>query len=108
MNLYRELKRTLETYNLSTADIVAVIMWNTALKDNVLIPVGEFLDTARKVDYDAGYGSIEIDPSLKVIGEDWWLTREEYDGSEWFEFHTMPIWEGLSVTHISADNLLNN
>lgn len=108
MNLYKELKQTLEIYNLDTSDIVAVIIWDTTLKDSVLIPVGEFLDTARKIDYDAGYGSIEIDPSLKIIGEDWWLTREEYDGSEWFEFHTMPVWQHLSVMHISENNLLNN
>jgi hypothetical protein len=25
-----------------------------------------------------------------VVGKDWWLERHEYDGSEWWEFKTMP------------------
>ncbi len=40
--------------------------------------------------YNNGYGRIEIDPCLVVVGEDWWLERAEYDGSEWWEFKTPP------------------
>lgn len=40
--------------------------------------------------YDNGYGINEIKISLKVVGEDWWLERGEYDGSEWWEFKTLP------------------
>ncbi len=28
---------------------------------------------------------------LKVVGQDWWLERHEYDGSEWWEFKTLPV-----------------
>ncbi len=42
-------------------------------------------------DYDDGYGCTEVNQSLKVVGADWWLERGEYDGSEWWEFKTMPI-----------------
>jgi len=41
--------------------------------------------------YDAGYGAEQIMLALKVIGSDWWLERHEYDGSEWWEFKTLPI-----------------
>lgn len=41
-------------------------------------------------DYDAGYGGHEIDLALVVVGDDWWLERGEYDGSEWWEFKTLP------------------
>jgi len=27
---------------------------------------------------------------LYVVGEDWWLERGEYDGSEWWEFKRLP------------------
>ena len=27
---------------------------------------------------------------LRIVGKDWWLEREEYDGSEWWEFRTFP------------------
>ena len=41
--------------------------------------------------YDAGYGGNEIPMDLIVVGKDFWLERHEYDGSEWWEFKTMPV-----------------
>ena len=40
--------------------------------------------------YDAGYGGNEIPMDLVVVGKDFWLERHEYDGSEWWEFKTIP------------------
>jgi hypothetical protein len=40
--------------------------------------------------YDAGFGSPNITDSLLVVGDGWWLERHEYDGSEWWEFKTLP------------------
>lgn len=51
----------------------------------------EFANAAKAVYYDSGYGWQEIDSSLKVIGTGWWLEREEYDGSEWWRFCTVPL-----------------
>lgn len=42
------------------------------------------------IDYDSGYGVQEIPSDLIVVGDDWWLERHEYDGSEWWEFKQMP------------------
>jgi hypothetical protein len=42
------------------------------------------------VEYNAGYGGAEIPGDLQVVGDDWWLERGEYDGSEWWEYKTMP------------------
>lgn len=42
------------------------------------------------VNYDSGYGGQEIAQDLLIVGEDWWLERGEYDGSEWWEFKTVP------------------
>lgn len=39
-------------------------------------------------DYDAGYGGAEA-PCVIVVGDNWWLERGEYDGSEWWEFKTI-------------------
>ena len=41
--------------------------------------------------YDAGFGGNEIPMDLIVVGKDFWLERHEYDGSEWWEFKTMPV-----------------
>ena len=49
-------------------------------------------DFCSKADfeYDNGYGLPEIPTDLIVVGKDFWLERHDYDGSEWWEFKTMP------------------
>ena len=41
-------------------------------------------------EYDNGFGGARIPEDLKIVGDNWWLERGEYDGSEWWEFKTMP------------------
>lgn len=55
----------------------------------VELPKEKFWRCADRV-YDNGYGGQEVDFSLVVVGKDWWLERAEYDGSEWWEYKTMP------------------
>jgi hypothetical protein len=43
------------------------------------------------VEYDSGFGGAEVPQSLMVVGDDWWLERHEYDGSEWWEYKMMPV-----------------
>lgn len=40
--------------------------------------------------YYAGFGGAEVQLGLVVVGDDWWLERHEYDGSEWWEFKRLP------------------
>ena len=40
--------------------------------------------------YDNGFGWTEIRADLKIVGDNWYLRREEYDGSEWWEFESVP------------------
>ena len=40
--------------------------------------------------YDDGFGSHIVPLNLKIVGDNWWLERHEYDGSEWWEFKTLP------------------
>jgi hypothetical protein len=42
------------------------------------------------VEYHNGHLGPEVVTSLVVVGDDWWLERGEYDGSEWWEFKTLP------------------
>ena len=46
---------------------------------------------AAYTSYDNGYGSEEVFESLKIVGKDFWLERNSYDGSEWWEYKTYPI-----------------
>lgn len=41
-------------------------------------------------DYDAGYGMQEIDGTIWLMKPNTWLTRGEYDGSEWWEYNECP------------------
>ena len=50
----------------------------------------EHFTKIANVDYSNGYGGAEIDGSLLVVGSDFWLERHEYDGSEWWEYKTLP------------------
>ena len=45
---------------------------------------------AMAIYYDSGYGSAEIREDLTIVGEGWWLERDEYDGSEWWAFCATP------------------
>lgn len=41
-------------------------------------------------EYDDGYGAPKIAEDLKIVGDNWWLERGEYDGSEWWEYKEIP------------------
>lgn len=43
------------------------------------------------INYNSGFGGQEIAEDLVVCGDNWWLERHEYDGSEWWEFKSLPI-----------------
>ena len=53
------------------------------------IPISNFYEMAN-VEYNNGYGSAKVPLDLVVVGEDWWLERAEYDGSEWWVFKEKP------------------
>lgn len=42
-------------------------------------------------EYYAGFGLQEVNPNLVVVGKDFWLERHEYDGSEWWEYKSIPV-----------------
>ncbi len=84
VNLLRETESVLERHGKTLEDI----KWVSSCGD--LIPVDLFLIQADRC-YDDGYGSAEVNESLIVSGDDWWLERREYDGSEWWVFCTAPV-----------------
>lgn len=53
---------------------------------------GSWEDFTRFADfeYDNSYGGAEVNTDLVIVGDDWWLERGEYDGSEWWEFKKLP------------------
>lgn len=63
------------------------VVWVGTLE--VEIPIEEFLRLVDKY-YDNGFGSQKVATDLLVCGDGWYMERHEYDGSEWWEFKTMP------------------
>lgn len=83
MNLKQETINVLEQHGLSVDDIE----WIGTRE--YTIPFDREL-SVLDVEYYDGFGGQEIAWDLVVVGKDFWLERDEYDGSEWWEFKTMP------------------
>ncbi len=89
-NLLKETLAILQANGKSPSDVRWVGAHSAPYKKK--IAEGSWDDFAKLAgfNYDDGYGGNEIESDLIVVGDDWWLERGEYDGSEWWEFKTMP------------------
>jgi len=96
MNLLTETVEMLDEVGRSSAD-VEFVSWK-----EFYCSWPEF-ETAADFEYDSGYGGAEVEVSLRVVGKDWWLERGEYDGSEWWEFKTLPEKPNLARVPIAKD-----
>lgn len=82
-NLKTETIKILKKYNKLPSDI----KWVGCR--SFKIPINKFWKLADRM-YDAGYGHAEVAEDLLVVGDNWWLERHEYDGSEWWEYKELP------------------
>lgn len=86
MNLLQETLNDLKENGKNSADV----RWVGRASINAKCGWDEFVKQAN-FEYENGYGSAEIPGDLIVAGDDWWLERAEYDGSEWWKFKTFPV-----------------
>lgn len=84
MNLWAETERDLLRLGKTWDDVVAVV------GNHFRISKEQFKELALNTDYDNSWGAPEVATDLKIVGSDFWLERHEYDGSEWWEYKTMP------------------
>jgi len=63
----------------------------------------EFAKIAN-IEYDEGFGGQEIARDLVVVGDNWWMERHEYDGSENWKFKRIPkkCMNAESFTNVSG------
>jgi hypothetical protein len=94
-NLLKETLEVLLNHGKSTIDVLWV--GNSVVSGSW----PEFAALAANVDYDSGFGEAEIPSDLVVVGSDWWLERGEYDGSEWWEYKTLPVRSTTQVESFS-------
>lgn len=84
-NLLRETIQVLASYNLTPKDVE----WCGSASGEYFFDWKQFA-TLADVEYHSGYGSQEVARDLVVVGKDWWLSREEYNGKEWWRFNRKP------------------
>jgi len=85
-NLLEETLETLREIGKSVEDIDWI-----GTKDGKYVCTWEEFKEMADVEYDAGYGSVEVLPDSVVVFKDGsWLERAEYDGSEWWEYKKKP------------------
>jgi len=85
-NLLSETEETIKGYGKKIEDI----KWVGSKCGKYVISWEDFEKIAN-IDYDGSYGAQEIAEDLVVVGDNWWMERAEYDGSEWWEFKSTPI-----------------
>ena len=94
-NLLEETTKFLQRYNKTFADIIAICI------DDCQITKENFIRCAN-VQYNSGYGTPEVYTDLKLVGKDFWLERAEYDGSEWWEYKSMPNYQEFPIKEINS------
>ena len=88
MNLLQETIDDLSLFDKSPDDV----SWVGTRKQH--FTWDEFCEIAN-VEYDDGFGTNEIRLDLFVVGADWWLERDDCNGSEQWLFKRLPRKPGL-------------
>lgn len=82
-NLLQETIEILSRYNKEAEDV----FW---VGDKEKYTTWSDFERKSNQDYDNGFGGNEVYDNLIIVGDNWWLERHEYDGSEWWEFKSIP------------------
>lgn len=85
VNLWKETIDILSEYGKTFDDVLFI------QGDDFGITKDNFETVAKRTNYDNASGAQRIARDLVLVGEDWWIERGEYDGSEWWDFKTMPL-----------------
>ena len=106
INLYAETTKALKEHNLTWDDVLWIGMneYFDEKLDRVEIPKADFIELAKNKNYNNGWGTAEINSSLVIVGDNWWLERGEYDGSEWWDYKKMPVKPTTQIKEINIDN----
>lgn len=91
-NLLQETLDDLERNHKTSQDVLFVANNDTFCTWN------QFEKVAKNYNYDNGFGGVEVDINLTIVGDDWWLERHAYDGSEWWEYKEKPTTYNKTAT----------
>lgn len=83
-NLWEETIGKLAVHDKSFDDVMYIQGSDFGIqKDN-------FKQVAKKTEYNSYFGSAKVAEDLVLVGDNWWLERQEYDGNEWWEYKEKP------------------
>ena len=85
-NLLKETLEIMQKYGKTPADV----HWIGLLNGKVAVTFWDVFAQKANKEYYEDFGGIEVSKNLTVVGNDWWLERHEYDGSEWWEYKELP------------------
>ena len=105
-NLWKETLEILEKHKKTYDDVICIC------SDDYRISKDNYKEIAEQTNYYDGYGAQEVVSDLRLYGDNWYIERAEYDGSEWFEYRTiehkdLPLKEikALSTQHEKCNRL---
>lgn len=96
-NLLDETVEFLEKYGKTLDDVLYI------QGDDFEITRKNFETVARDTEYYSGFGAQHVATDLVLVGDGWWIERAEYDGSEWWEFKTIPTEKSKVVPILYLD-----
>ena len=83
-NLYEDVCEVLAEHDLKISDVC----WVGG--EEYSISLGDFIDLAKKTEYDSEFGWFKIARDLKLVGRDWRLEWGECDFKGWWKFSIFP------------------
>ena len=87
MNFLQETLDFLDENGKKPFDVLIVRWFDEKKREQLKCSFDDFCAVAN-FEYDEGYGCQVINSSLTIIGHNWHCERNEYDGSENWEFRT--------------------
>lgn len=94
INFLEETMEALKENGKSFDDVEFIAVEGCIIKKEYFIKYANFI-------YDDGYGMAVIPYDFVIVGKDWWLERYEYDGSECWEFKTMPNFDDYNDEYLN-------
>lgn len=83
-NLWQETIEVLKAWENTFDDVIAIY------GDDFQISKENFKEVAQKTDYDSGYGAPKIATDLTILGTNFIMAREDYDGAENWQYIVIP------------------
>lgn len=98
-NLWEETIDVLKEWGSTFEDVIAIYGKDFKItKEN-------FKEVAQKTEYYAGYGSPAVAMDLTILGKNFIMKREEYDGAENWEYIVLPDLSSLNKKTVNIKAL---